>query len=104
LWYSIPLVESEAALVFTGERLTSEDFDVLIEYVELFKKRFERTQKTESAQTTLPEPPFTVKLKTADFERMVEIVGSTVENGEIFFQEKDGTRFSASELFPNFKK
>jgi hypothetical protein len=43
--YSIPLGENEANLVFTGSRgLTPEDFTALIEYVELFKKQFERRQ------------------------------------------------------------
>lgn len=42
--YSIPLGENEATLVFTGKSLSPEDFTALIEYVELFKKQFERRQ------------------------------------------------------------
>ncbi len=40
--YSIPLGANEAILVFSGEQLAPEDFDALIEYVQLFKKQYER--------------------------------------------------------------
>ena len=42
--YSIPLGENVATLVFTGSRLTADDFDALEEYVGLFKKQFVRAQ------------------------------------------------------------
>jgi hypothetical protein len=42
--YSIPLGENVATLVFTGARLTADDFDALEEYVGLFKKQFIRAQ------------------------------------------------------------
>ncbi|MGB7746924.1 MAG: hypothetical protein WBN75_06515 [Verrucomicrobiia bacterium] len=102
--YSIPIGANEATITFTGEKLSVEDFTALGEYVTLFKTQFERKQNSEPTQTTLPKPPFVTKLKTADFERMVEIVGSTVENGETIYQEKDGTSFTVFELFPNLKK
>jgi hypothetical protein len=51
--YSIPLGANEATLVFTGESLSPADFDALIEYVELFKKQFQRRSATASAA---PEP------------------------------------------------
>lgn len=40
--YSIPLIKCEAKLEFSGECLTPQDFEILVDYVELFKKRFER--------------------------------------------------------------
>jgi hypothetical protein len=43
--YAIPLGSNDAHLTFSGEFLTPEDFDALIEYVELFKKQFERKLK-----------------------------------------------------------
>ncbi len=43
--YSIPLGGNEATLTFKGESLSTSDFDALIEYVELFKKHFERQTK-----------------------------------------------------------
>ena len=44
--YSIPLGGNEATLVFTGKTLVPDDFDALAEYVLLFKKQFERRQKS----------------------------------------------------------
>lgn len=44
--YSIPLIGSnEATLTFNGEELTADDFDVLVEYVNLFKKAVDRKQR-----------------------------------------------------------
>jgi len=40
--YKIPLGANEAELVFTGEVLEPEDFDALIDYVEIFKRQFLR--------------------------------------------------------------
>ena len=40
--YAIPLGGNEATLTFTGQSLSTADFDALIEYVELFKKQFDR--------------------------------------------------------------
>jgi hypothetical protein len=48
--YSIPLGSNEATIIFTGEILSSEDFDALGEYVKLFKKQFERTTTTTNAK------------------------------------------------------
>lgn len=48
--YSIPLGSNEATLVFTGDQLTADDFEALKEYVDLFKKQFER--RVQSASTT----------------------------------------------------
>ncbi len=47
--YSIPLGENEATIVFTGKSLSPEDFDALIEYVQLFKRQFQRRQTKEQA-------------------------------------------------------
>lgn len=49
--YKIPLGANEAELVFTGERLDPEDFDALIDYVEIFKKQFARKQKQEKTES-----------------------------------------------------
>ncbi len=49
--YSVPLGANNAQLTFTGETLGVEDFDALIEYVELFKRQFERkAQKDRESQ------------------------------------------------------
>jgi len=48
--YSIPLGANEATLVFTGENLATEDFDALVEYVQLFKKQFERKLKARAVE------------------------------------------------------
>lgn len=40
--YQIPLGSNEAHLTFTGDDLVPEDFDALIDYVQLFKLQFER--------------------------------------------------------------
>lgn len=52
--YSIPLGGNEATLVFTGQTLVPDDFDALAEYVLLFKKQFERRQKS-TPPPTRPE-------------------------------------------------
>ena len=49
--YSIPLGSNEATLVIRGTLLTSEDFEALQEYVGLFKRQFERKQKSEGIQS-----------------------------------------------------
>lgn len=43
--YKIPLGLSEAELVFTGEALEPDDFDALIDYVEIFKRQYQRKRK-----------------------------------------------------------
>lgn len=56
--YTIPLGQNEATLVFTGEKLTTDDFDALTEYVELFKKQFERAQAgVAAAKAAFAAPP-----------------------------------------------
>jgi hypothetical protein len=50
--YKIPLGANEAELVFTGESLEPEDFDALIDYVEIFKKQFQRKKPAVSARET----------------------------------------------------
>jgi hypothetical protein len=52
--YSIPLGENVATLVFTGSRLTADDFDALEEYVGLFKKQFIRAQAAAKADFATP--------------------------------------------------
>ena len=54
--YKIPLGANEAELVFTGQSLDSEDFEALIDFVELIKKQFERkTKQTEAADLSEKE-------------------------------------------------
>lgn len=43
--FRIPLGSSEAELIFTGEKLEANDFDDLKEYVDLFKRQYERKVK-----------------------------------------------------------
>jgi len=44
--YTIPLGSNQATLVFTGDRLTADDFDALIDFVGFSKRQFERAQKS----------------------------------------------------------
>lgn len=102
--YSIPLVESEASLVFTGEKLTPADFDALIEYVELFKKRFERKQKTELDSYSMPKPPFVAKIKTATGDQIVKIIAESDQGGIKFYHTDEGIKILATEVFPDISK
>jgi hypothetical protein len=53
--YSIPIGASEATITFTGEKLSVEDFDALADYIAIFKKQFERKQKSEDGKQALKE-------------------------------------------------
>jgi hypothetical protein len=46
--YSVPLGENEATIIFTGTKLTPEDFDGLAEYVKIFKTQFLRKKELEA--------------------------------------------------------
>lgn len=48
--YSVPLGECEVSIIFKGKKLSVEDFDALGEYVQLFKKQYERKVKAIEAQ------------------------------------------------------
>ena len=37
-----------ATIEFAGEKLSSEDFDAMAEYVELFKKQYQRKQERQN--------------------------------------------------------
>lgn len=108
--YSIPIGANEATITFTGAELTVGDFDALADYVVIFKKQFERKQKSESSSSTptkpaFPEPPFVALWKGKNFDKMVKIVGQPVwEKGEWIYQDDGGTLVPAKELFPNLKK
>jgi hypothetical protein len=103
--YSIPIGASEATLIFTGEKLTVEDFDALADYVSIFKKQFERKQKAERTNPQWPEPPFVALWKGSNFEKMVKIISVLgEENGEIVYKDADGTSIPAQELFPDRQK
>ncbi len=43
--YTIPLGANQATLVFTGDKLTPDDFDALVDFVQFSKRQFERAQK-----------------------------------------------------------
>ena len=45
--YSVPLGSNEATITFTGKSLSPEDFVALIEYIQIFKKQFERKVQSE---------------------------------------------------------
>lgn len=53
--YLIPLGPNQAQLIFTGEKLTPADFDDLKDYVDLFKKQFERALRS-APKTDQAEP------------------------------------------------
>lgn len=46
--YKVPLGANEMTLTITGEKLDITDFEALLQYVELFKRQFERA-------ATIPE-------------------------------------------------
>jgi hypothetical protein len=50
--YTIPLGANEAQLTFTGSNLEPADFDALIDYVNLFKKQFQRKQELQKKTAT----------------------------------------------------
>ncbi len=68
--YSIPLGGNSAQLIFSGEELLPDDFDALIEYVELFKRQFERklarTPKSAVLDSDQVQPPLKIALDFAD--------------------------------------
>ena len=87
--YSIPIGANEATITFTGAELTAGDFDALADYVVIFKKQFERKQKSESAPVTQLDRPFVVKINNGDFEMMAKIVAEKMVNGEkIYIDDK----------------
>lgn len=49
--YTIPLGSNQATLVFTGEQLTPDDFDALVDFVQFSKRQFERALKTKPKDT-----------------------------------------------------
>src|ERR1700733_7190159 len=104
--YSIPLVECEAVLVFKGERLTSKDFDALIEYVELFKRRIVRQQREipKIPASLYPEPPFARIIKTDTGDLPIEVVKSVIRDGEKYYETADGKSFHADIVYPDIKK
>jgi hypothetical protein len=107
--YSVPIGANEVKIVFTGDQLHSEDFDALSEYVGLFKRQFERKQKSEPSnqappKPAFPEPPFVAQRKSSTGETMVKIIGQPwFENGKWNFQAEGGIVVPADEIFPNLK-
>lgn len=109
--YSIPIGANEATITFSGEELTAGDFDALTDYVAIFKKQFERKQKSESShplpppKPAFPEPPFVARRKSAIGETMVKIIGQPwLENGKWFFQADGGIVVPSNEIFYDSKK
>jgi len=54
--YTIPLGANQATLVFTGQRLTEDDFDALTDFVAFSKKQFVRASKSDVQPTAKEEP------------------------------------------------
>lgn len=52
--YTIPLGANEATLVFSGKKLSSDDFDALTDFVEFAKKQFNRAQKSSTQEPAAP--------------------------------------------------
>ena len=55
--YTFPLGPNQATLVFTGQKLTADDFDALIDFVEFSKRQFERAQKIAPQIEEVPPSP-----------------------------------------------
>jgi hypothetical protein len=56
--YQIPLGANHAQLIFTGEELVAEDFDALKDYVEIFKRQFERKARRNPTPPPTSFPPW----------------------------------------------
>jgi len=104
--YTIPLGANQATLVFTGEELTVDDFDALIDFVGFSKKQFERAQKR-GMQRTLEvidagteKYPKKATWKNKDFDKDVVITGlmGISPNGVKFYVSEDGTGIPETEL------
>jgi hypothetical protein len=89
----IPLGANQATLKFSGENLTTDDFDALVEFVEFAKKQFTRKSKSRS------EYPKAAIWKNGSSDKPVTIVGVMGEkDGKTFYQSADGTGIPANEL------
>jgi hypothetical protein len=67
--YSVPLGGNVATILFEGDELHVEDFDALKDYVDLFKKQFERTSKIK------PAPDISKQLEEAAGMGGVDTIG-----------------------------
>jgi hypothetical protein len=93
--YTIPLGSNQATLVFTGNELSTGDFDELIEFVQFSKRQFERAQKS----TTKPQYPKQAVWKNKENDMPVTITGVMGEqNGVLYYQSSTGTGIPANEL------
>lgn len=83
--YSIPLGGSEATLIFTGSSLLPEDFDALSDYIQLFKKQFERRAKA-------PEfPKQAIYNQEGHGKRPITLHRCFLKDGEKFYCDEHGT-------------
>jgi hypothetical protein len=86
-----------------------EDFEVLKEYADIWKRQFERKQKAESLspippKPNFPETPFVAQRKTATGETMVKIIGQAwCENGKWVCQADGGLMVPVDEIIQNLK-
>lgn len=99
--YSIPLGANEAVLAFHGDTLNADDFDALAEYVQLFKKQFERKQRSAAPIVTAARQlPSEAIWKNKHSDKPVTIVQGPIahEDGRLFYFVDDGTGIPASEL------
>lgn len=100
--YSIPLGANQATLVFTGGKLTLEDFDALIDFVTFTKRQFERasgaTKRT--TQTSAPRSfPIKATWNNKDHDVPVTLVAEMGSRGGItYYQSENGTGIPGNEL------
>src|SRR6266567_1703467 len=72
--YSVPLGSNEATLIITGQSLSTEHFDALGEYVELFKKQFQRRIGSTQTVPPIPAMPANAIWKTKDCDKPVKLI------------------------------
>jgi len=100
--YSIPLGANEATITFTGEKLSVEDFDALCEYVDIFKKQFER-RMVAAQDPTLERISGTISTQPQQLDNRINFL-LAIEDGRVFTCiSGSGTDFKTSE-FINGKK
>jgi hypothetical protein len=98
--YTIPLGPNQATLVFTGECLTADDFDALKDYVDLFKKQFERADTFAKRFNATPAA-LRAFLVADGGGAVVSVIPSGMRDGQKVYRTQDGTEYLESDLkFP----
>jgi len=105
LSYAVPLGRNTLKIEIIGkDDPTLADFDSMGDYVDLFKKQFERklAQVAAAKQTIKETFPFVAMWKNKDSDKMVTITGLMGDkDGQKYYQSEDGTGIPERELFPN---